>query len=157
MELEAKGSLAVEKSCDTVALKTASCGSQLTPLGYTSNSAERVQKVRNLCRNCAPFITSYTPCTRLLLFATCGICNYIWRGNNSLFTCTLYSTARNGGCAKVAKNGYISENLFAHFLKNYPFPIFTDTHPTFKYNWPVTDIPIYSLTWAMPVTCMLWT
>ena len=29
MELEAKGSLAVEKSCDTVALKTASCGSQL--------------------------------------------------------------------------------------------------------------------------------
>ena len=102
MELEAKGSLAVEKSCDTVALKTASCGSQLTPLGYTSNSAERVQKVRNLCRNCAPFITSYTPCTRLLLFATCGICNYIWRGNNSLFTCTLYSTARNGGCAKVA-------------------------------------------------------
>ena len=126
MELEAKGSLAVEKSCDTVALKTASCGSQLTPLGYTSNSAERVQKVRNLCRNCAPFITSYTPCTRLLLFATFSICNCIWRGNNSLFTCTLYSTARNGGCAKVAIRLYCMyfRKPFCAFSKKLPISHF---------------------------------
>ena len=130
MELEAKGSLAVEKSCDTVALKTASCGSQLTPLGYTSNSAERVQKVRNLCRNCAPFITSYTPCTRLLLFATCGICNCIWRGNNSLFTCTLLPEMEDVQRLPFYYTVCISENLFAHFLKNYPFPIFTNTHQT---------------------------
>ena len=123
MELEAKGSLAVEKSCDTVALKTASCGSQLTPLGYTSNSAERVQKVRNLCRNCAPFITSYTPCTRLLLFATCGICNYIWRGNNSLFTCTLLYCQKWRMCKGCQKRLHFRK-LFCAFSKITYFPDF---------------------------------